>query len=56
MMSTIQNSEGNTSSDEIHSPIIERAKVASTPVYELSLNRLIALGLSFEDAEALLKE
>lgn len=55
-MSALQNTEDNQSSDGIHSPIIAGAKFQGTPVYEQALSRLLALGLSIDEAEALLKD
>lgn len=55
MMSTIKTSEDNTHSGAIHSQIIEGAKFRGTPAYEFALKRLLALGLTSDEAKEILK-
>jgi hypothetical protein len=47
--------DGLKTDDELHSPIIDGVKLEATPAYADSVKRLQSLGLTKEEAEALLK-
>jgi len=53
-MPTISVSGSPKSSSKAHAPILAGAKFKGTPAYEVALKRLVALGLSIEEATSLL--
>jgi hypothetical protein len=55
MTSLFTTVDGLRVDDELHSPIIDGVKLEATPAYADSVKRLQSLGLTKEEAEALLK-
>ena len=54
-MSSIKSLGGPRFTNTIHSVILKKIKVKGTPTYAFAFNRLLALGLTPDEAKALLK-